>query len=46
MEPSIQHIYLDGIHLVCLFGGVAVGIGIGYLFGWLHFSDAEKGAAE
>lgn len=48
MEPSIPSVTIDGLHLAFAFGGFAVGLGIGYLYGWLHFGDcdAEEGDEE
>lgn len=48
MEPTIPSVTIDGLHLVFAFGGFAVGLGIGYFYGWLHFGDcdAEEGDEE
>ena len=45
MEPSEITSPFNGIDLVLLFGGVIVGIGIGYLYGWLHYSKEAPNAA-
>lgn len=46
MEPTIPSVTIDGLQFA--FGGFAVGLGIGYLYGWLHFGDcdAEEGDEE
>lgn len=48
MEPTIHTDVINGLHLAFAFGGFAVGLGIGYLYGWLHFGDcdAEEGDEE
>lgn len=46
MEPTEITSTINGTDLALLFVGVIVGIGIGYIYGWLHYSDAEKGAEE
>lgn len=41
MEPT-----LSGTNFICIVGGFAVGLGIGYFYGWLHFSGDEEGDEE
>lgn len=42
MEPTLTST-INGIDLAMLCVGVVVGFAIGYLYGWLHFGDAEEG---
>ena len=40
----MNDIHIDGLHLACAFGGIAIGLICGYIFGWLHFSEDKHDA--
>lgn len=41
----MNDIHIDGIDLALTLGGFALGLGFGYLYGWLHYSKEAPNAA-
>ena len=40
----MPEVHIDGLHVALALGGFALGLGAGYLYGWLHFSGGGHGA--